>query len=207
VLAKPFEPHMVIGLVNQLLRGERPEQDRLDPTRAREAGAGHVPPASPSLDDYLERLDEALTTGNAPQPMGAGDAGTFSVATFPREPTEDVMPSMDEPQKSAPSPSLADAFSVLLAEELGEMPVPATWGALAGKLSVGGGRAGASDPSRAGSFPSSAPPVITDALVDELTRRVVERLTDSAVRDIVERRVLEVAERLVREEIERIKST
>lgn len=47
---------------------------------------------------------------------------------------------------------------------------------------------------------------VTDALVDEVTRRVVERLGAGAVRDVVAEVVAEVSERLVREEITRIRS-
>ena len=53
---------------------------------------------------------------------------------------------------------------------------------------------------------AAAPPVITDAQVDEVTRRVVERLGTRALRDVVADVVAEVAERLVREEIARIRN-
>ena len=49
-------------------------------------------------------------------------------------------------------------------------------------------------------------PVITDELVDEVTRRVLERLAPAAAKDVVARIVSEVAERLVREEIARIRN-
>ena len=49
-------------------------------------------------------------------------------------------------------------------------------------------------------------PVITDALVDEVTRRVLERLASDTARDVVVQVVSEIAERLVREEIARIRS-
>jgi hypothetical protein len=48
--------------------------------------------------------------------------------------------------------------------------------------------------------------VISEELVDAVTRRVMERLSTQAVRDLVASTVLEVTERLVREEIERIKA-
>jgi uncharacterized protein YcbX len=96
----------------------------------------------------------------------------------------------------APSANLADAFSALLAEELGEVPPSPTWGRV-----VIGGKEQALE---AADGPS--PLTVTDALVDEVTRRVAERLGENAVRDLVSRHVVEVAERLVREEIERIKA-
>ena len=55
-------------------------------------------------------------------------------------------------------------------------------------------------------WPASAPaPVVTDDLIEQITRRVLERLSDRVVRDTVSEIVSAVAERLVREEIERIK--
>jgi CheY-like chemotaxis protein len=52
----------------------------------------------------------------------------------------------------------------------------------------------------------TVPPVVTDALIDEVTRRVVERLSAPALPDVVRRVVGDVAERLIREEIARIRS-
>jgi hypothetical protein len=47
---------------------------------------------------------------------------------------------------------------------------------------------------------------LSDAMVEELTRRVVERLAPNLVRDVVVEVVRDVAERLVRQEIERIRN-
>ncbi len=85
---------------------------------------------------------------------------------------------------SVPTPSLADAFTALLAAE---QRIP--------------GWSGTTQPrSQAGA------PVIPDGLVEELTRRVLDGATDQAVRDVVTDTVSQVAERLVRDEIERIKT-
>ena len=85
---------------------------------------------------------------------------------------------------SVPTPSLADAFTALLAAE---QRIP--------------GWSGATQPrSQAGA------PVLPDGLVEELTRRVLDGATDQAVRDVVTDTVSHVAERLVRDEIERIKT-
>ena len=78
---------------------------------------------------------------------------------------------------------VADAFTALLAVEQGEP------GAAPIRLTS-----------------STEQPVVTEALVDELTRRIVARLAPDSVRDVVAQVVSEVAERLVREEIERIRS-
>jgi hypothetical protein len=47
---------------------------------------------------------------------------------------------------------------------------------------------------------------VTDALVDEVTRRVVERLGSTTLKEVVAEVVADVAERLIREEIARIRS-
>ena len=49
-------------------------------------------------------------------------------------------------------------------------------------------------------------PAVTDALVEEVTRRVVERLGTAAIREVVADVVAEVSERLVRQEIARIRN-
>jgi CheY-like chemotaxis protein len=87
-----------------------------------------------------------------------------------------------EPAAAAPASTVADAFSALLAVEQGE-------------------------PGAAPVFLTTGPaePVITDELIDEITRRVIERLGPGAVRDAVSDIVSRVAERLVREEIARIR--
>ena len=85
---------------------------------------------------------------------------------------------------SVPTPSLADAFTALLAAE---QRIPGWSGTTQRR-----GQAGA--------------PAIPDGLVEELTRRVLDGATDQAVRDVVADTVSQVAERLVRDEIERIKA-
>jgi CheY-like chemotaxis protein len=203
VLAKPFEPHMVIALVRQLL-------DKGEPPASVPAGRGSVaagypfevaaaPATSPSLDDYFDRLDEALS---AHQPA-AGARTDSDGAAQPGSATS-------QHRRTAPSPasggSLADAFSALLADELGE--TPPSGARHAANATPTAGPATGDTTTRAATGPTSAAaPTVAEALVDEVTRRVIERLADRSVRDIVSATVLEVAERLVREEIERIKSS
>jgi hypothetical protein len=55
------------------------------------------------------------------------------------------------------------------------------------------------------SQPQSPAPAVTEALVDEVTRRVLERLAPDSANELVIQIVSEVAERLSREEITRIK--
>jgi DNA-binding response OmpR family regulator len=59
---------------------------------------------------------------------------------------------------------------------------------------------------RTGDPAATPPPIVSDALVDEVTRRVAERLGTAALRDVMADVVADVAERLVREEIARIRS-
>jgi hypothetical protein len=84
-------------------------------------------------------------------------------------------------------PALADAFAALLAAEQGE-PLPGNapgWPATA----------------------TAPAPVVTDAIVEDITRRVLDRLSDQVVRETVADIVSKVAEQIVREEIERIKAS
>ena len=53
--------------------------------------------------------------------------------------------------------------------------------------------------------PAPAPPVVTDAMIEEIITRVLGRLSDRVVRDTVSEIVSKTAERLVQDEIQRIK--
>ena len=94
-----------------------------------------------------------------------------------------ALPPSDAGEQKEASSLVAEAFAKLLALEDGEP------GAQPVRLVTGDGE-----------------PRITDALVEELTRRILERLSPEAVRAVVAEVVSEVAERLVREEIERIRN-
>jgi CheY-like chemotaxis protein len=207
VLVKPFEPQHVIARVRELLDGvkesalpaptaarpvdplTRPEVIPA-PARARVptdgAAAVDVPnvdlakAGSPdeSLDDYFDRLDAAFSN------IGSSAS---SITLAPEEP-EMPIPTIDTvlTTPAAPEPTgrtvIADAFSALLALETGEP------GATPVRLTT-----------------APAQPAVTDALVEELTRRVLQRLAPDSARAVVADIVSEVAERLVREEIARIR--
>ena len=199
VLAKPFEPHMVVSLVHQLLEAAAPAA--VPGGTAAEAAprtgfpfepGANVSATTSSLDDYFDRLDEALASAPPPTPR-------------PPEPPPSAQPRTSGDPAASPrasaggASSLADAFSSLLAEELGEARLPSERAVET-----------ASEVPRAVT-PTTAPPpasavVVTDELVDAVTRRVIERLSDQVVREVVASTVLDVAERLVREEIEKIKA-
>jgi CheY-like chemotaxis protein len=217
VLAKPFEPHMVIALVRDLLsrraeeaHGELPPREAKDaaPAEARAAERPAAPASgfpfdpgasvgspTPSLDDYFDRLDEALASvppfaarpAPPPRPVGPLPEATSALGSAPAA------------APAAAGPSLADAFSALLEDELGQA-APADAAAQPSAPSA--------PPATPAASASAAPAAgFSDELVEAVTRRVVERLSERAVRDLVASTVLDVTERLVREEIERIKAS
>ena len=102
-----------------------------------------------------------------------------------------------EPQKPRSPralPSIADAFTAILAAEQHALGVKPEWPAPTHAPTP----AAASGPSEV---------VITDDLVDRVARRVLEQLSDRVVRETVAQMASDAAERLVREEIERIKAS
>jgi CheY-like chemotaxis protein len=196
---------------------------------ARDAAESHAPgtDGGDSLDDYFDRLDAAFAslgnTGGAAEaepPVLDEMAEPVDVPTIddllgaaaqpvpgdlPALPHQIARPVLEPPESMptlspAPQPPpaadiahgnppvreggrnvIADVFSALLAVEQG-------------------------DPDAARRLPGAqVAPAVTDALVDEVTRRVVERLAPDAARAVVARIVSEIAERLVREEIARIR--
>jgi CheY-like chemotaxis protein len=195
VLAKPFEPHMVISLVKQLLNGAAAAPPAPPaPAGGSEAQAAVGPGAPKSLDDYLERLDDALTAATSPLPLRAlehmADRSGAAAATLSDPRASDAV-------LAGPS-DLSAAFESLLAEELDDAPRSAA---------TRSGLATAVTPAAPAAGVAGAPAALSDELLDDLAGRVAQRLTDAAIRDLVSQRVLEVAERLVREEIERIKNS
>jgi CheY-like chemotaxis protein len=220
VLVKPFEPQQVIARVRELVEKHkalpatpapvdhqvphRPLPAELllpeplpvappEPERravAPEAGDG-------SLDDYFDRLDAAFATLGAaksapPRPPAADPFDVeFGGVTLPLLEPPDVTPTLAAVpvERSVPvstpaaagTNAIADVFRALLAAEQGD----------AGAVTR---------------FQAPAPqPVVTDDLVEQVTRRVLERLAPDTARRIVADIVSEVAERLVREEIQRVK--
>src|SRR5260221_9972260 len=57
VLAKPFEPHLVIGRVKELLARSSRKDERAEPVVA-----APPPPPAPSTNDYFDKLDAAFAT-------------------------------------------------------------------------------------------------------------------------------------------------
>jgi CheY-like chemotaxis protein len=201
VLAKPFEPQLVIGRVRELL--SRPPAETAPATTA--AASRSVPPGlvSPpaasavaprvgsepsagllSPGDYFDELDAAFAK--------LPGARTDSPAAVDREPVDGHGPADPAlPQTSVPEtaevpkqaqPVLTVAFAALLAAEQNPAAPrdPAAW----------------------------VPPLaITDEIIKLVTQRVLEQMSDRVVRETVSEILMTVAERLIREEIERIKAS
>jgi CheY-like chemotaxis protein len=200
ILAKPFEPQLVIGRVKELLakpRGAtRPPLDE---------HAAPPPAAAPSgdLGEYFDRLDAAFASLSSvashqssvvsPESSVSSRESSVSSRESPVSSRESPVSSRESsvrgPESLAappPLPPLADAFAALLAAEQHESPSPA-----------------------APLWPASRQPApaITDDAIEQIVRRVLARLSDQVVRETVADIVSTITERLVREEIERIKSS
>jgi CheY-like chemotaxis protein len=151
------------------------------------------PQMSPEQDDFrgsevptLERLLGSTPLRDMP---GSGDS-VFSTSAIGASVLDAITGHgrLAEPAAAPPPPGgggnvILDAFNALLAMEQGEPRPPVRPHAAA-----------------------AGPALVTDELVDEVTRRVIQQLAPNTARDLVKQIVSEVAERLVREEIGRIKS-
>jgi CheY-like chemotaxis protein len=192
VLVKPFEPHMVIAKVRELLdkrevstdarAGERPAAAGR-PAGAESSPADAIMSAPPSAqagvqtqDDYFAQLDAAFASLNTQAASGAPPPATAArAAAAPPSPTASDTPSSPEPSAARPF-TMADAFSALLTlEQGGSSRAPDEW------------------------------PTALTALVDEMTRRVAEQVADRIIREVARDIVTRVAERVVREEIDRLR--
>jgi hypothetical protein len=188
VLAKPFEPQLVIGRVKELLGKTRqpvPQVDlQLQPVHA-----------ASDASTYFDRLDAAFANmANAPhsEPKGkavsvADEIDWFTSLSPAQAAPEPPPPAVFAPAAAPQFPPLADAFAAILAAEQS-------------------GQTAVASPAWVAATPAPTPaPEITDDILEEVTRRVLERMSDGVVRETVARIVSEVAERLIREEIDKIK--
>lgn len=230
VLVKPFEPQQVIARVRELIRGHksavpspaavahaarpdavlRSEPAGWSPAPAVEGlslraaspttGAGEKEPGG---GDYFDRLDAAFAqleidpVRQTPAHPAAEDEdrgrGVPTVSNLLSETAPPTSPAPEPARAEAPRPEpqpasdrnlVADMFAALFAMEQGESVTPA--------------------PRQ--TTPRETP-MVTDALVDEVTRRVLARLAPDAANALVTHIVSEVAERLIRDEIARIKAS
>jgi CheY-like chemotaxis protein len=166
--------------------------DRLDAAFASlgtsRAAAGRGPADDPFADKELPTV--AGLVGDPTIRSQAGPVPEFGRVSAPPVEPPDVSPTLSaaprehapaaEPATPAGSNAIAEVFRALFAAEQGDR-----------------------DALRR--FQGAAQPMVTDELVNEITRRVLERLAPDTARHVVVDIVSGIAERLVREEIERIK--
>jgi len=150
------------------------------------AFAAEIEPAPPTRAPEPEPAPIKVVAYEPPPPTPA-----------PREPIEPREPVAPRgpvaPREPRALPSIADAFSAILAAEQNALGVRPEW------------------PTHSHQAQAAAPPppaeiVITDELIERVARRVLEQMSDRVVRETVTQIASDVAERLVREEIDRIKA-
>jgi DNA-binding response OmpR family regulator len=211
VLAKPFEPQVLVSRVRDLLRAAKaaaPPGDLTVPFLVAPQPAATDTAAS-SVDEYFERLDRAFASLNVPlEPREV-------VRSFPRP-----VPTAGADKEPAGERELA--VPVVAVPEAVDVATPVVEPGLVPTEAVA--REGTQAPTTSsdlakkfatmlaveqGELPASAlepAPGNDDAVVERVVRRVVEQMSDRAVRDLATEIVSRTAERLVREEISRIKS-
>jgi CheY-like chemotaxis protein len=169
--------------------------DRLDAAFAQLGTEIDPAPAPPVVQDDFDLLDvptlENVLGGNARAQAATPPAPAMPVELTPYPPLTEAYPAAAGPgnavERVEPREDrnlVADMFAALFAVEQGEAVAP-------------------SAPPPA---PGAQAPVVTDGLVEEVTRRVIDRLAPDAANELVAQIVSEVAERLIREEISRIKA-
>jgi CheY-like chemotaxis protein len=208
VLAKPFEPQQVIGRVKELLNKPQRPIGSTEGIFGASSGAELAPESgAKSIDDYFDQLDAAFSSLAGKAAPAPEARVPVSVDWFGLKPAASTA---SDAQMPAPR-----EFGALW----GRTPQPASATAVPAPAVTPGTEAAGSNaqtgktefepaPAIPATAPSAAAPVttelvITDELVDRVSRRVLEQLTDSAVRETV----ATIAERLIREEIERIKAS
>jgi CheY-like chemotaxis protein len=206
VLVKPFEPQQVVARVRALFARQDVAAPPPSPPPTQER------PAEPNRrsEEYFDDLDAALTA------RGRDHGVPARAASY--EPKEAAVPTIEEVLFAEPSPSVSlsqprDVTAVTGANRgatessrdavaVAERPnVIADVFAALFAAEQGGGV-----PTLPVTPATPAGPVVSEALVDEVTRRVLERLAPDAARGLVTQIVTDVAERLVRDEIGRIKT-
>jgi DNA-binding response OmpR family regulator len=200
VILKPFEPHVVVTRVKELIeqrdRAAEHAAPRTAETPAQAAGRPAATAEAPAEPPKAARAESAFLRvapreREAERPAGDAPAAVESLelpvspvwgaaASAPAPPMPFSAAPASVPPVSAPAVApgappkvtLANAFTALLAAEQSTQPAgaPAT--------------------------------TLSEASIEDAVRRVLVRMTD----DLVRRIVLDTAERLIREEIERIKA-
>jgi CheY-like chemotaxis protein len=233
VLAKPFEPQLVIGRVKELLGRPLPARDVTAYEATVDAPLATDGPtdSNKAIDDYFEQLDAAFsnlssrtsqsTAAVAPEidwfglkhaiPLGEPETPTVPLEAAPdgvfAQPAPEPVfaPPTPEPVFTQPAP-VPEPLPVQEPAPSAAPPspaLPALADAFATLL-----EAEQNDPQSAPvSWPASpaAPTAAPATISDELVSRVSARVLERLTDRVVRETVSEIAERLVREEIERIK--
>ena len=215
VLAKPFEPQLVIGRVKELLarRPAPPGAADAPPAVSEAAPAASPGPARLVNEQYFEELDQAFATLSAPKLMlpvrerPFDEPSTDAIDWFsrPAPAPPDVVPTPSvqaTPAPAAPAPAPQQAQAEILPAPVAFPALPDAFAALLAAEQTSPAAAAAPV------WPvAAAPAAASGDVVEEVTRRVLEQMSDKTVREMVAGIVAQVAERLVRDEIERIKKT
>ena len=221
VLAKPFEPQLVIGRVKELLAKRSqaaPGGHAAAPSAPSDLALISDPPPSgdPAADDYFDQLDQAFATltSSAPKPPVASPPadpfGGEGIDWFSQAPPAQPYETPGASTPAAPPPPMAHpAAATAAAASQGPGTPAAAFPPLADAFSAllaaeQAGPAATVAPTWPAAAPTAGP---TPELVDEVTRRVLARMGETVHRDEVADIVTRVAEQLVREEIERIKDS
>lgn len=150
------------------------------PSSATPVSSARFTPVAPPAGERSNLVGDA-GGGSEESSAGAGTVPPAGPAATQGEPAPAVS---DDTRLVAwvLQPHMGDAFAALLASEQGESLSPSVRG-------------------------TSAALLVSEAFVEEVTRRVMARLSDRVLRDTVADIVSQVAERVVREEIDRLKAS
>jgi CheY-like chemotaxis protein len=232
VLAKPFEPQIVISRVKELLGSVEPRPASAPPQPIDEPGEAEPrPPAEDapsqedpfpkSVDDYFDRLDAAfadLSGRSGEQASIPASADVDEGLRVPTRDSEDVWAAVELGLASPAGESQAgtDRISTVSAPPLQRAvdrplvapsrPLPSLADAFAAIL-ASERQEGVPDAAPFWPAEPSAGASIGEDLVEQVVTRVLARLSDRVVREGVSEIVSTVAANLVREEIERIKAS
>jgi CheY-like chemotaxis protein len=233
VLAKPFEPHLVVDRVKELLaKGPRMATSDATPGRALADAPATVStegawPAAPvaasapkspaELDTYFDTLDHALANLKSSEDRPAAEPTLASASEPAHAPAEPTATGADHDwfgAFNAADESTSDAAGMTLPPSPGEPSHALSYGSPAAdfdrplETSAEEEAPGSDVPP---TWPSSTVPpapasAVSDEAIEQIAQRVLAQLSDRIVRETVTGLVSAIAERLVREEIERIKN-
>jgi CheY-like chemotaxis protein len=236
VLAKPFEPQMVIGRVRELLEASaRGPIGLAAGTFVVSPAAVEAPPEEEagSIDDYFDQLDAAFSNLSARPARPAvpvaspeidwfglkhGSSASMADSALPThqaapEPAADPAERAPEPvwartvpPMPASPPPPADEFPALLEAEQARPP-SAVPESRPSPAAVVPAAAVPAAAIPAPADPAPAPAAAPVAVTDDLVAQVSARVLLQLTDRIVRETVAEMAERLIREEIERIKAS